>query len=528
MKKRIMAALLLATVSVTGLLAGCTDKQAVQYEEENYGEYPIKADATLSFWSTLPSNVSATAVNVGETEFAKELEKQTGIKVNYLHPAAGQDSEAFSLMIASNELPDIVQHNWQNTLGGPTGMIEDKVILPLNDLIEDHAPNLKKYLSENPDRDREIKTDDGQYYVFPLLRDDKSLLLSAGPVFRKDWLDDLGLDVPQTITEWETTLRAFKNEKGATAPLSVSPLKSTYLYFIFNSTPDFYVDNGVVKLGCLEPEFKETIITLRKWFKEGLLDKNYISADDQINTYNILNGEAGATFGSGGSDLGKWLAATGSKSSSFELIGAPYPSDKDGNPNSFAPIGDYFAPYASAAITTNCKYPVLATKWLDYAYGQEGHMLFNFGIEGVSYEMISDYPTYTEIITNNPDDLTLGQALSRYNHASYGGPFIQDKRYIEQYYQLEQQKNALTQWLKSADASYAKKMPQLTLSTEESSEYASLYNEIVKYRDERIAAFISGAAPMDEYDKFIETLKSLNTDKVIAIQQSAYDRFQNR
>ena len=527
MKKRIMATLLLTVITATGLLAGCSDKKTVQYEEENYGAYPIETDRELTFWTTLPANVSATAVSIGETEFAKELEKQTGIKINYIHPAAGQDSEAFSLMIASNELPDIVQHNWQNTLGGPTGMIEDKVILPLNDLIENHAPNLKKYLSANPDRDKEIKTDDGQYYVFPLIRDDKSLLLSAGPVFRKDWLDDLGLSVPQTISEWETTLRAFKNEKGATAPLSVSPLKSAYIYYIFNATPEFYVENDVVKLGCLEPEFKEAIISLNKWFEEGLLDKNYISADDQINTYNILNGEAGATFGSGGSELGKWLAANEGKSS-YDLVAVPYPADKNGNPCSFAPVGHYFASSASAAITTNCKYPVLATKWLDYNYSQEGHMLYNFGIEGVSYEMINDYPTYTETITKNPDDLTLGQALALYSHAGYGGPFLQDKRYIEQYYQTEQQKNALTQWLKDSDASFAKKMPPVTLSTDESSEYASLYNEIVKYRNERVAAFISGAAPIEEYDQFIKTLKSLNTDKVIAIQQKAYDRFQNR
>lgn len=527
MKKRIMAALLLATLSVTGLLAGCSDKETVSYEEEDYGAYPITTDASLTFWTTLPANVSATAVSLGETEFAKELEKQTGIKVTYIHPAAGQDSEAFSLMIASNELPDIVQHNWQNTLGGPTGMIEDKVILPLNDLIEQHAPNLKKYLSEYPDRDKEVKTDDGHYYVFPLLRSDAKLLLAAGPVFRKDWLEDLGLDVPKTISEWETTLRAFKNEKGATAPLSISPLKAAKLYAIFNANPDFYVDNGTVKLGCLEPEFKEAIITLNKWFEEGLLDKNYISADAQINTYNILNGESGATIASGGSELGKWLAAKESDPT-FDLIGAPYPLDKNGNPCSAVTVGTFFAPYASAAITTKCKYPVLATKWLDFNYSEEGHMLFNFGTEGVSYEMIDGTPTYTELITNNPDKLSLGQALALYSHAGHGGPYIQDSRYLDQYYQFDQQKSALEEWLKCVEPSMKKTMPAITLSTEESSEYAALYNEIVKYRDERVAAFISGAASLDEYDQFIKTLKSLNTDKVIAIQQSAYDRFQNR
>ena len=43
----------------------------------------------------------------------------------------------------------------------------------------------------------------------------------SGPILRKDWLDELGLEVPETIDEWENVLAQFKEKKGATAPLTI-------------------------------------------------------------------------------------------------------------------------------------------------------------------------------------------------------------------------------------------------------------------------------------------------------------------
>src|SRR5690606_30209797 len=112
---------------------------------------------------------------------------------------------------------------------------------------------------------------------------------------------------------------------------------------------------------------------------------------------------------------------------------------------------DHPFPGSSVAITTSAKNPEEIVKWLDFAYSEEGHMLFNFGIEGVTYEMIDGYPTYTKEITDNPDGLPMTQALGKYVRASYSGPFIQDKGYIEQYANLPEQQEAITLWSESAE-----------------------------------------------------------------------------
>ena len=166
MKKRKAVVFLICTALASStLFSGCGKSNKSVSSGKDYGDYPISTNVTLEFWSALDPNVSANYTNLGDTEFAKKLEELTGVKVKYTHPAAGQEYENFSILIASGDYPDMVQYDWKNAVGGPEGMINNEVIVPLNDLMDKNAPNLKKYLGENPDIDRRIKTDNGNYYV---------------------------------------------------------------------------------------------------------------------------------------------------------------------------------------------------------------------------------------------------------------------------------------------------------------------------------------------------------------------------
>ena len=71
--------------------------------------------------------------------------------MEYIHPNDQQTAEQFNLMIASDELPDVIEYDWTGRSagsypGGPEKAIQDGVILELNDLIDQYAPNLKKNL----------------------------------------------------------------------------------------------------------------------------------------------------------------------------------------------------------------------------------------------------------------------------------------------------------------------------------------------------------------------------------------------
>ena len=526
MKTKKIVALILAVALCLSLCACGDKKKTAKLDVDLSGGYPIETDAELTYWMELTANVSATASNFGETEFAKELAKRTGVKVTYLHPAIGKATEAFNLLVASGDLPDIIEHFWKTAMpGGVNAAFQNEVIVPLNDLIENYSPNLAKYLSENPDVDRMVKTDDGQYYAYPNFRSDPRLSVTRGPVIRKDWLDELGVRVPETLEEWEEMLIAFRDKKGASSPLTLQKGDVAHLYRLLGFTNAMYLENGKVSYAIYDENFKRGLETLNRWYKEGLLDKNYVLNDVAALDSNMLNNHAGATFASGGSGMGKWLAAK--KGTSFDLVGAELPKI-DGKANEYGALDTQYHPYNCAAISTKCETPELAAKYLDYLYSEEGHMFANFGIEGVSYNMIDGYPTYSDIIMKNPDGLSVSQAMSKYIRGNGGGPFVQDVRYIEQYYEFDSQKEALDAWMKQTEYSKEKTLPPVEFTMEESNEIASFYSDITKYCSEEIVSFIMGEKSFSEYDSFVKTVEKMGIKRAIEIYQDAYERYMKK
>ena len=114
--------------------------------------------------------------------------------------------EAMNLLLASGKIPDIVGTSKIKDVVnqyGPQG-----AFMPLNDLIDEHAPHLKAYFDERPNVRSALTAADGNMYYIPYLPDGK-----YGRAFwmRTDWLDKLGLDVPQNVEEYEAALRAFRD-----------------------------------------------------------------------------------------------------------------------------------------------------------------------------------------------------------------------------------------------------------------------------------------------------------------------------
>jgi putative aldouronate transport system substrate-binding protein len=533
--KRFLCAIIGAAVSAS-IFAGCTAKKSSTEVETGSNstsakdfKYPVDSKEKLTYWVQLNGVVSPSAKTLNETEWAKEMEKQTGIKVEYIHPAQGQEKEQFNLLVASGELPDIVEWGWSGFSGGPDRAIEDEVIIKLNDPIAKYAPNFTKYLKDNPDVAKEIKTDAGSNYYFPFIRGEEILTVFAGPLLRADWLKELNLEVPTTIDEWEKVLRAFKEKKGVPAPLTMQYSGDDHLgrFHPFSGaygiTLGYYLDNGKIKHGAISPEYKEFLTLFNKWYKDGLLDKNYFTTDSKILGSNMLTGKSGAAIGFAGGSIGGWLKAA--KDPGYDLVAAPYPTLKKGDKPEFGQK-DPKVKGMGAAISKASKNVELAVRLLDFGYSPAGEMINNFGTEGVSYKMENGYPKYTDVIMKNPDKLSISQALGKYARSSYSGVFVQRKEYIEQFYELNQQKDALNTW---SNTNMAKHMvPNITPSQAEADELSKIDNDIDTYISEMRTKFIMGTEPLSNYDKYLEQLKKMNIEKAIKIRQDALERYNKR
>lgn len=509
---------LLMMLATTAACVGCGNSDK---ETETVAE-----GGKLSVWVELNSILSTKVTNFGETPLAKELTKKTGIEVEYIHPPQGQTKESFNLLIASGELPDIIRYNWFEQ--GAQKMINNKIILDLTEDIEKNAPNLKKLLSENPDWDKQVKTDGGSYYTFPFFRGDKSLLSYTGPIIRKDWLDDLGMEIPETIDEWEKMLTAFKEEKGADVPLSltVNYFDHGFLAGAFGIYGDFYVDGGEVKYGAMEDGYLDFLTLLNKWYKAGLLDKNLASVDSKMLDTYMMNNRMGATVGLVGGNLGKWTTAMKGNDDKFSIVAAPYPVMNKGDEPEMAKCDWDANPVSGYAISAKTKNRGLAVKFLDYGYGEEGSMLLNFGIEGDSYEMVDGQPKFTQKMMDILNGVNTEMTSHFYSMGTYSGPLVQDKRLVEQTLIYDTQKDAYNIW--SVPKAFEHKMPPVQYSDEESEIRSSIMTDLTTYKEEMVMAFITGSRPLSEFDAFREQLRAIGVEDVLKVENAAYKRYQSR
>lgn len=525
MKKRILALLCAGMMLLSGCGGNGGGGEVVS--DFDFNGYPMENAPKMTYWMGINANMSLAVDNAGKTEFAKELAKRTGVEVEYIHPVTGQEATALGLLIASGEMPDMIEYSWATYNGGGQKNVDEGVIIPLNDYIDKYAPNFKKFLEENPEIDKMIKTDDGIYYAFPFIRGDDRLLISTGSVYRRDWAEKAGLEAPETVEDIEAILKAYKAD-GIKKPLSVTSSGLNSFMQNFSTKEGFYFKDGKVVYGPMTKEYENALTTYNKWYKEGLLDNNYISVDSATIKAQVLNGETGMAFATGGGDLGSWLDTMEAKGEAFDMVGFTFTAvGAVGEKNAMYNVESNYPGYGSVAITTSCENPAAAVAFLDYGYSEEGNEFFNFGVEGVAHEKNEDGECiFTDLINKNPDGLTQASAMTMYIRSSTSGAFVQDRGYIDQFYGRENQQQTLDAWLADVETVKKNNLPKYTMTAEENEEYTSIMTEISTYVQEERDKFVTGKNSLDNLDKFIEDLKDLGIERAIEIVQAACDRYE--
>ncbi|MFC5452717.1 type 2 periplasmic-binding domain-containing protein [Paenibacillus aestuarii] len=544
MKKTLKQASSFMIISIlTVYVSACSGQSASSSGQTGSTSAPQANQATeppkltnMTYWVANHAAASAQMKTFAEMGMYKELEKITGVKVEFQHPPLDvqQAKEQFNLMLASSQLPDVIETSWTTGYpGGPEKAIQDNKIIKLNDLIDQYAPNLKKLLADHPDWKKQVTTDEGSMYMFPFLRGDDKVRVFFGPGIRQDWLDKLGLKMPTTIDEWYTVLKAFKekdpngNGKADEIPFYIDKdLINTDAPFLgaWGINYSFYQDGGKVKFGPIQPEYKDFLITMNKWYKEGLLDKDFAAPNDKMFDNKMTTNQLGSSVFFNGGGIGKYAGLMKDKDPNFKLVAAPYPVLKAGDKAIWGQK-DFASNGFGAAISTSDKNPIETVKWLDYAYGEKGDLLFNYGIEGVSYKMENGKPTFLPEILNPPAGVSVQQSLAKYNRATWSAPFVLSDNFQLQYLVYPAQKEALQVW---SAPTLERKLPLITPTKDESSKFASIMTDIQTYRDEMLLKFIMGVEPIDNFDKYVKKIQSMGIDDALNIQQAALARFNKR
>lgn len=426
-------------------------------------------------------------------------------------------NEAFNLMVASGNIADIVTSTKVNMdKFGQEGAFE-----PLNDLIDKHAPNIKKFLEKRPDVKAVGTAADGKMYFLPFAPDGEA---ASGWFIRQDWLDALGLQTPKTVDEYYKVLKAFKeqdpnkNKKADEVPYFTRDNNTAVygLLALWGADHDYYLKDGKIAFGPIEPTFKTGISAIAQWYKEGLIDREIFTRGAKAREVMLGDNIGGSTR--------DWFASTAAFNTSL----------KDKVPNlNFVPIappadinGKVVEYTARATVSTNgwgisssSKYKEEAIKYFDYWYTEEGRRLANFGVEGITYQLVDGKPKFTDEILKSG---AVTQTLWKYGvNLEFG--YHQDFEYERQYLNPVAEKG-MSEYINNKYP--RQQIPTLAYTSAEESKLKNLESNIKTYVMESSQKWVLGAEPVEgNYNAFVAQLKTMGVEEVLKIKNEAYARY---
>jgi putative aldouronate transport system substrate-binding protein len=488
---------------------------------------PVK----LTMWAPLlwTGKVSSHDDNIA----FQNVQKAANTQLTFFIPPSGQEIENFNLMIASNDLPDMIMTGWSGDsmyVGGVDKYINDGVIAHLNELVENYAPDYLKCINTfvPVEERKEFYTDSGNMGVFYAISPYEEWTYN-GLQYRKDWLDELGFQNPETLEEIEKVLTAFRDKKGAASPLifpqgGIDGNSGTFLT-AFGIGPAFYQKNGTVQYGPIQSEFRQYLTLLKDWYDKGLIDHDFPTRDEDAWKRMITTGVSGSIIHSPDT-VGDWVLSI------TPMVGGNYPVQKKGDRVQWRLMTFRARPPYCVAITSACKVPEKAAAFLNYGYTEPGWMEYNYGQEGAVYNKTGEtfdingvsFPKirYTDMMMKNPEYSIL-DAIAKYK--LHIGPFLRFEH--EGNPTVNMNTSAIRQfWTDSADTSMV--IPMVSLTPEESEVYVPIMSEVGAYQSTAVLEFILGRKNLNTFDDYVGTIKRLNIDKAIAIQQAALQRYNSR
>lgn len=489
-------------------------------------EYPLFDELqTYTIWMGTAPDLTEVVNNMDEFVIFRELQKITNVGWESTMVSFMAESEQFQLMVAGGDYTDVIVKAVDNYTGTVDQAIEEEFLIDLAPYISENMPNLTGWFEKYPDLEKQLKSDGGAIGAFPKIYAAPSDI-SSGGMIRADWLQDLGLENPKTFDDLYNVLNTFKEKKGATEPLAIAVPTGIQSELLsgYNISGGFYQVDGEVRFGSIQPEFKDYLTMMNKWYTEGLVDDLFLTNqyESLVDQSPITTGTCGVWYGTAAQSIPNMIGASvdpGMKITGITTVTV------DGSQAHVGEEGSLFDTHMWS-ITTVCEDPEVICKYVDYVYSEEGTLLANYGVEGETFTYVDGTPKLTDLVLNN-ENYSYGAAMNIFVcDRMTPAPFVIDEDRVRADY-IEDQLNAIEVWNNANDGLYNMPKTGVNLTVDESEEYNGLYSDIETYMDENIIKFIVGDKSLDEYDAYVSTLKEMGIDQCTAIYQAAYDRYQN-
>lgn len=467
---------LLVTASMA---SACTSPSAsTGSNESGKNEKPVEISIITEFHTAEPP--------APDNSVTKEFEKRTNTKLNITWVSPNNWTDKQNVVLASGDIPDLMKIS---DLRNPQmqQMVTQGAFWDLTPFIKDY-----KNLMEYPKETWEKTKINGKNYVIPSVRP-----LDGGgfPAIRKDWLDKLGLKMPETMDELYQALKAFAENdpdgNGKKDTYGYNMRDANWAYDVFNkSNGKWKLENGKIVDTVLQPGTREAILWYQRLYKEGLIPEDYSVLKSTQMEDMAKAGKVGMTLDT---VAGVFRSTQEAKKLDPKADYLPFNSLTGPQGKAASQSPGFGGVYLIPKKVTEAKVKQILAL-MDYGASEEGFELACFGIKDVHFKVEDGFKIATE-----------QAAKDSVSQSSFGKIFERFDKYLNAYNQgmskdiFERNKLIIDERAKISIAD-----PTIGLISETDMKMGSEY---IKKTDDMKVKVIMGKEPIESWDKMVEQLK---------------------
>ncbi|MCG8501365.1 MAG: extracellular solute-binding protein [Firmicutes bacterium] len=411
------------------------------------------------------------------------------VEIEWIITPSSSLNEKKNILIATGDMPDLLGCNDLDLVN----WAEKGLIQPLDDVVKEHYPNQKKYFTQQTLKYAFYK---GKQYC--LLTPANSLQNPTTLQVRKDWLDKMGLTVPQTLNEIFEVMKKFTFEDpdangkddtfGYTSGKNLGLMAWVFSAYDVNENFWSKVDGKIIP-DIIRPEMKDALAYINKLYSAGVYDKDSLVQTNIQVEEKVTSGNIGFTeFYSWG--IGRRIAPA-LKEKGMEIV--PMKPLKGPNGKRMYPSG--LPVWGRFVVSATCEYPEIPVKIINWLLDSDESLPYKninndklncgeIGVNCILDEKLNFLTEYYDTPQGEYDRYRFSYRLL----ASYG--HIAD---------VEEKAGMLNYDAMKAVAPYVQYNDKILTGKIE----AEKFGELKTYYDEIKMQIVTGNVGIDEFDKWV-------------------------
>ena len=510
------------------------DANGVATEPYSYDQPFCDTDEVLEYWNVCYTPQFLPEEGMTNMPYQQDCEKFTGVHVEYLCPAAETKQQAFSVLLASDDLPDLMAHGLTYYGRSANDAIDEGWFANIYDYRQ-YAPNYFYQADQFTEKvHNTIYTrDDRVVWFYGILVNPTP---ANGSVIRVDFLEKVGMKAEDIITfdKMHDALYAFKSQLEVEFPMELYYTLEQgpgVTFSGFNTAvwvnpyglPSVRVVDGEVQFTLTQQDDYDAISMLQGWYLEGLFDPGWPSYTSNDQMADMITTDKTGLANMNASQIPDYEKQ--SVNPDCKWVSIPRTLRYEGQKLMYAQELNHMT-YGNTTLSAKCENLPLAVTWCDWFFSPEGAEYSSWGPQDIVWEYnAKGEKVLTDFVLNNPNGATSAWMLLLYSANNLCDATLFDQTRSYAYEGGEEIFEMSKTWL-VADYKGEYDMPSgFKLTDEESEEIRQYSGDLVTYLNETYLAFFTGDKPMSEWDAYIQGCNVCGMDKILEIYQNAYDAY---